>query len=150
MLVVENTQDQVVGTVHLVTKENLFVAKTSAPPKTRNTASGTQHDQSQEEGDSLENWRVCVCVSMCFHARTQALQDRANRRMLSQCDQTHKHADDSTCLDRRRSIPGGQKEHVNRRRQSSRAGPPHRGSGTTPGPPPGQRADLDVLDKLSF
>ena len=31
MLVVENTHEKVVGTVHLVTNENFFVAKSSAP-----------------------------------------------------------------------------------------------------------------------
>lgn len=31
MLVVENTHENVVGTVHLVTNENVFVAKSSAP-----------------------------------------------------------------------------------------------------------------------
>lgn len=31
MLVVENTHERVVGTVHLVTNENFFVAKSSAP-----------------------------------------------------------------------------------------------------------------------
>lgn len=31
MLVVENTHEKVVGTVHLVTNENVFVAKSSAP-----------------------------------------------------------------------------------------------------------------------
>lgn len=57
MLVVENTHDQVVGTVHLVTYENLFVAK--------NIVSGTQHGQSQEgrqPGKLEECVRLCLCV----------------------------------------------------------------------------------------
>lgn len=46
-------------------------------------------------------------------------------------------------------IPRGQRGHVNRLRLISRAGPPQRCSGTTPGgPSPGQRADLDSLDQL--
>lgn len=39
---------------------------------------------------------------MCFHAPTQAQQDWGDSRTCSQCDQTHKHADKSTCLNRHR------------------------------------------------
>lgn len=46
---------------------------------------------------------------VCFHARTQALQDRVNRGMRSQCDQTHKHADNSTCLNRQHGHSEGTK-----------------------------------------
>lgn len=40
---------------------------------------------------------VCVCVFSCTHTSTAG---PGNRRMRSQCDQTHKHADNSTCLNR--------------------------------------------------
>lgn len=50
-----------------------------------------------------------MCETVYFHARTQALQDQINRRMLSQCDQTHKHADNSTCLDRQHGHSEGTK-----------------------------------------
>lgn len=81
-MLVKTTRDQVVGTVHLVTDENLFVAKTSLHPV-------------EKKSNHLQNW-----TNVCFHARTRALRDGRYSRMFSQCIQTHKHADKSTCLNR--------------------------------------------------
>lgn len=65
MLVVENTHDQVVGTVILVTYENLFVAKTSASPKNTEQhrfrlPTGSESREGRQPG-KLEEC-VCVCV----------------------------------------------------------------------------------------
>lgn len=80
---------------------------------------------------------MCVCV--CFHARTQALQDRVNKecfhsviKLTSMQTIPHVWTDSM-------GIPRGRKVHVNRLRLSSRAGPPQRRSGTTPGASPGQQ-----------
>lgn len=59
MLVVENTHDKIVGTVHLVKNENVFVAKSSlfCALSSTNTASGPltgiqQHLIAQEDDDT--------------------------------------------------------------------------------------------------
>lgn len=86
-------------------------------------------------GGSLENWRsVCACVrvceTVCFHARTQALQTKKCFHSVIKLTsmQTIPHVWTDSM-----GIPRGQKVHVNRLRLSSRAGPPQRCSGTTPG-----------------
>lgn len=69
MLVVENTQEKVVGTVHLVTNENLFVAKSSPLCKSCSPSvcvwRGGGHicTQHVQEKTGLK----CVCVFMRTH-----------------------------------------------------------------------------------
>lgn len=139
-MLVENTHEKVVGTVHLVTDENVFVAKSSAVctsctlVATDGTAWTNTNTEShptcclrvEEKSATLEKScdSVCVCVSC-----TQTLQDWGNSRMRSQCDQTHKHADKSTC-----QVPWAfhVKGNVNRSGPSSKAAP-------FPGPSSGEK-----------